>query len=74
MLTVFISALLGTMAAQVAPGPKLLAVAGVALSQGRRPAFCVVWGGGDRYSRVGGCLRLPAGIRFSACGRTSVGR
>jgi threonine/homoserine/homoserine lactone efflux protein len=44
MLTVFISALLGTMAAQVAPGPNLLAVAGVALSQGRRPAFCVVWG------------------------------
>lgn len=44
MLTVFISALLGTMAAQVAPGPNLLAVAGVALSQGRRPAFCVVAG------------------------------
>lgn len=44
MLTVFLSALLGTMVAQVAPGPNLLAVASVALAQGRRPALCVVAG------------------------------
>ncbi|MDJ0781344.1 MAG: LysE family transporter [Desulfosarcinaceae bacterium] len=44
MLTIVITALLGTMAAQVAPGPNLIAVAGVALSQGRRAALCVVAG------------------------------
>ena len=44
MLTVYASVLLGIIAAQIAPGPNLLAVASVALAQGRSRALCVVAG------------------------------
>ena len=44
MLTIYLSALMATLAAQMAPGPNLLAVANVALAQGRFPALCVAAG------------------------------
>ncbi len=44
MLDVLIPALLGIIAAQASPGPNLLAVAGVGLSQGRRYALLVAAG------------------------------
>ncbi len=44
MLEIFIPALLGVIAAQASPGPNLLAVAGVGLSQGRAHALLVAAG------------------------------
>lgn len=44
MLSLYLTALLGTVAAQIAPGPNLLAVANTALSQGRYPAIFVALG------------------------------
>jgi len=44
MLTIFFVTLLGVVAAQVSPGPNLVAVASVALAQGRRPALFLVMG------------------------------
>lgn len=44
MLTIYMVTLLGVIAAQVSPGPNLIAVASVALSQGRRAALFVVVG------------------------------
>jgi threonine efflux protein len=44
MLTPILAALLGVMAAQASPGPNMMAVAGAALSQGRRSALLVVAG------------------------------
>jgi len=39
MLTIYFVTLLGVIAAQVSPGPNLIAVASVSLAQGRRAAF-----------------------------------
>lgn len=44
MHSVYLAALAGTVAAQLAPGPNLLAVASVALGQGRSAALCVAAG------------------------------
>ena len=44
MLIAFFTALAATVAAQAAPGPNLIAVASVALSQGRAAAFMVALG------------------------------
>ena len=44
MLTIYLVTLLGVIAAQVSPGPNLVAVASVALAQGRRAALFVVTG------------------------------
>lgn len=44
ILEAFAAALLGTIAAQAAPGPNLVAVAAAGLGQGRRAAFAVVAG------------------------------
>ena len=44
MLSIYLLAWLGVMAAQISPGPNLAAVASVGLAQGRRPALCVVVG------------------------------
>jgi len=44
MFTAYAGALIATIAAQAAPGPNLLAVAGVALSQGRKPAVFLALG------------------------------
>lgn len=44
MLTIYMVTLLGVIAAQVSPGPNLISVASVALSQGRRAALFVVIG------------------------------
>ncbi len=44
MISAFVAALLGVMAAQASPGPNMMAVAGAALAQGRRPALLVVAG------------------------------
>ena len=44
MFSIYISALVATIALQAAPGPNLIAVAGVALSQGRMAAILVASG------------------------------
>lgn len=44
MISAFVVALLGVMAAQASPGPNMMAVAGAALAQGRRTALLVVSG------------------------------
>ena len=44
MLTIYLATLLGVIAAQASPGPNLVAVASVALAQGRRAALFVVTG------------------------------
>lgn len=44
MLGLFFLTWLGVVAAQIAPGPNLMAVASVALSRGRKPALFVVGG------------------------------
>jgi len=44
MLTIYAFTWLGVLAAQISPGPNLVAVASVALAQGRRPALFVVAG------------------------------
>ena len=44
MLAIYLSVIFGIIAAQIAPGPNLLAVASVALSQGRKPAILVASG------------------------------
>ncbi|MEM9012381.1 MAG: LysE family translocator [Pseudomonadota bacterium] len=44
MLEAFAVALAGTLAAQISPGPNLMAVASVGLAQGRWLALCVVFG------------------------------
>ena len=44
MLTIYLVTLLGVIAAQVSPGPNLVAVASVALAQGRQAALFVVTG------------------------------
>ncbi|MEM6679239.1 MAG: LysE family transporter [Pseudomonadota bacterium] len=44
MIEAFAAALAGTIAAQASPGPNLVAVASVALAQGRLPALMVVVG------------------------------
>ena len=44
MFTIYLATLLGVIAAQVSPGPNLVAVASVALAQGRQPALFVVTG------------------------------
>jgi threonine/homoserine/homoserine lactone efflux protein len=44
MLTIYSVTLLGVIAAQISPGPNLIAVASVALAQGRRTALFVVTG------------------------------
>ncbi|MFT5114636.1 MAG: threonine efflux protein [Parasphingorhabdus sp.] len=46
MEAIFLATWLGIVAAQIAPGPNMLAVAGVALSQGRLLAICVAGGVG----------------------------
>ena len=44
MMTIYLSVFFGIVAAQLAPGPNLLAVASVALAQVRQPALCVAAG------------------------------
>jgi threonine efflux protein len=44
MVSAFVAALIGVMAAQASPGPNMMAVAGAALAQGRRTALLVVAG------------------------------
>jgi threonine/homoserine/homoserine lactone efflux protein len=44
MMTIYLTVFFGIVAAQLAPGPNLLAVASVALAQGRHPAICVAAG------------------------------
>lgn len=44
MITAFITALIGVMAAQASPGPNMMAVAGAALKQGRTTSLFVVSG------------------------------
>jgi threonine efflux protein len=44
MMTIYLGVFFGIIAAQLAPGPNLLAVASVALAQGRQPAICVAAG------------------------------
>jgi threonine/homoserine/homoserine lactone efflux protein len=44
MVSAFVAALLGVMAAQASPGPNMMAVAGAALAQGRRISLLVVAG------------------------------
>ena len=44
MISAFVAALLGVMAAQASPGPNMMAVAGAALKQGRRASLLVVSG------------------------------
>ena len=44
MITIYALTWLGVLAAQIAPGPNLAAVASVGLAQGRRPALFVVMG------------------------------
>lgn len=44
MITIFTLTWLGVLAAQIAPGPNLAAVASVGMAQGRRPALFVVLG------------------------------
>ena len=44
MLTIYLVTLLDVVAAQVSPGPNLVAVASVALAQGRQAALFVVTG------------------------------
>jgi threonine efflux protein len=44
MISAFVAALIGVMAAQASPGPNMMAVAGAALAQGRRAALLVVSG------------------------------
>lgn len=44
MLVAYLSAVLAVIAAQTAPGPNLVAVAGAALGQGRRVALFIVFG------------------------------
>jgi len=44
MMTIYLTVFFGIIAAQLAPGPNLLAVASVALAQGRHPAICVAAG------------------------------
>jgi threonine/homoserine/homoserine lactone efflux protein len=44
MISAFVAALLGVMAAQASPGPNMMAVAGAALKQGRGAALLVVAG------------------------------
>ncbi|MEM6616036.1 MAG: LysE family transporter [Pseudomonadota bacterium] len=42
MISIFLLTWLGVLAAQIAPGPNLAAVASVGLAQGRRPALFIV--------------------------------
>ncbi|MEM1409504.1 MAG: LysE family translocator [Pseudomonadota bacterium] len=44
MISIFLITWLGVLAAQIAPGPNLAAVASVGLAQGRRPALFIVAG------------------------------
>lgn len=44
MISAFVTALIGVMAAQASPGPNMMAVAGAALKQGRSTALLVVAG------------------------------
>ncbi|MEP3275622.1 MAG: LysE family transporter [Stappiaceae bacterium] len=44
MIAIYALTLLGVLAAQISPGPNLVAVASVGLAQGRRPALFVVTG------------------------------
>lgn len=44
MISAFVAALIGVMAAQASPGPNMMAVAGAALRQGRATALLVVSG------------------------------
>jgi len=44
MISAFVAALIGVMAAQASPGPNMMAVAGAALKQGRGAALLVVTG------------------------------
>jgi threonine efflux protein len=44
MISAFVAALIGVMAAQASPGPNMMAVAGAALKQGRASALLVVAG------------------------------
>jgi threonine efflux protein len=44
MVSAFVAAMLGVLAAQISPGPNMMAVAGAALKQGRGPALLVVAG------------------------------
>ena len=44
MITAFVTALIGVMAAQASPGPNMMAVAGAALKQGRSTSLFVVSG------------------------------
>lgn len=44
MISAFVTALIGVMAAQASPGPNMMAVAGAALRQGRATALLVVAG------------------------------
>lgn len=44
VLVAYLTAIIGVMAAQMAPGPNMMAVAALALGQGRRPALAVVVG------------------------------
>ena len=44
MISAFVAALIGVMAAQASPGPNMMAVAGAALKQGRSAALLVVSG------------------------------
>jgi threonine efflux protein len=44
MISAFVAALIGVMAAQASPGPNMMAVAGAALKQGRGAALLVVSG------------------------------
>lgn len=44
MISAYLAALIGVMAAQASPGPNMMAVAGAGLAQGRRAALLVVAG------------------------------
>lgn len=44
MISAFVAAMLGVLAAQISPGPNMMAVAGAALKQGRGAALLVVTG------------------------------
>ena len=44
MVSAFVAAMLGVLAAQISPGPNMMAVAGAALKQGRSAALLVVTG------------------------------
>ena len=66
MLSALLAAFAGTLAAQLSPGPNLLAVAGVALGQGRRPAIAVAAGVATGATAWGLAFALGVSALFEA--------